>query len=490
MAFVLTLLYVIICYLSPGAFGETFASLHIELILAGALILLTLPRMGESRAFHRPGSYYAVGVLASACLSVVSTGWLGGGLPTLLSLLPSVIVYFFVFINCKTLRQQQVMVYALWMVAVFIIIQGSMAQFSNDYMSDYVFPEHLTLRLRGLGIIHDPNDTAQFFLMLVPLLWLRWKKGRLLPNILQCILPAAVLLFGVFQTHSRGGVFALVLTLMFAFKDKLTKIGSVILGAVALVGLVALNVTGGRGLTNDDGARVTLWAMGLETLKQHFIFGVGAGNFGDYTPTHQTAHNSYVLAMVELGLVGYFFWMGLLVSSWTEMSWLIRLQEKLKFGRMSDLRRLEMAATVGDRMSPEVAALAEAPAGAGVSLSAAMVRRASRMKAREVAPSNTWTPFRTMNPLGAMAEDLSEDELAWAAQVVRVSMVSLLVSSLFLSRTYTLSVYLLMGVAAALVNQAKERPPTKVWTEVRNTTLVCAVVLLAVYLFIRLHGGR
>ncbi len=50
-------------------------------------------------------------------------------------------------------------------------------------------------------------------------------------------------------------------------------------------------------------------------LKSHPTFGVGAGNFTDHHPA-LTAHNSFVLCFAELGLVGYFIWVALLVLTY------------------------------------------------------------------------------------------------------------------------------------------------------------------------------
>jgi O-antigen ligase len=59
------------------------------------------------------------------------------------------------------------------------------------------------------------------------------------------------------------------------------------------------------------GDRIEAWYEGIQMLKSSPLLGVGYGNFLDHH--HLTAHNSFVLCFAELGLVGYFFWMGLIV---------------------------------------------------------------------------------------------------------------------------------------------------------------------------------
>ena len=187
------------------------------------------------------------------------------------------------------------------MVAFFIFSQGAIAQYTGNLTSKYLEVELIQevplYRYCGLGVISDPNDLAQLFVTLVPLLWLRWKKDSYTSNFVFTIVPACILATGVYFTHSRGGTVALLAVLLFGFKDQIGIIGSSILAGLGFMGLIVLDVAGGRGMSEDDGGRVAAWATGLETLKGHPILGIGPGNFGNYNSTGQTAHNSFILAL-------------------------------------------------------------------------------------------------------------------------------------------------------------------------------------------------
>jgi putative inorganic carbon (HCO3(-)) transporter len=97
------------------------------------------------------------------------------------------------------------------------------------------------------------------------------------------------------------------------------KVGRVpaVIGACVLAAVVvAANFAGGRQLTGgDDSAtgRVQAWSEGLQMLKAQPVLGVGYGQFVDHNAL--TAHNSFVLCFSETGLLGYFFWLGLLLAS-------------------------------------------------------------------------------------------------------------------------------------------------------------------------------
>jgi O-antigen ligase len=67
--------------------------------------------------------------------------------------------------------------------------------------------------------------------------------------------------------------------------------------------------------SDDESAegRVDAWYEGFQMLRESPLFGVSMGGFVDHNDL--TAHNSIVLAMAELGLVGYTFWFLFFVHS-------------------------------------------------------------------------------------------------------------------------------------------------------------------------------
>jgi O-antigen ligase len=71
-----------------------------------------------------------------------------------------------------------------------------------------------------------------------------------------------------------------------------------------------------RAITTEEESaegRLEAWYEGYEMLKSNPIFGVGYNQFLEYH--FRTAHNSFVLAFSELGLIGIFAWCALLTTS-------------------------------------------------------------------------------------------------------------------------------------------------------------------------------
>jgi O-antigen ligase len=167
----------------------------------------------------------------------------------------------------------------------------------------------LFYRIRGLGVINDPNDFGQLLLCVIPLMFIFWRTKKMLSNIAFVILPVCVLLFGVYLTHSRGALLALMAVAIVATRRRIGTVPALLLAGVLFAAAMALNFTGGRQISAQSGSdRTSLWGEGLQILKAHPLFGVGLGDMSDYTEDHKTAHDSVMVCAVELGLFGLYFW--------------------------------------------------------------------------------------------------------------------------------------------------------------------------------------
>jgi len=161
-------------------------------------------------------------------------------------------------------------------------------------------------RLCGSGIYHDPNDlclllTAGMLICLdrafrhggsVRLLW---------AGLLGCFVYALTL------THSRGGLLAVVAGLTGYFAGKYGAKRTILL--LLVLAPLGLAVFAGRQTRFDlnDGNdtsqhRVRIWSDGFELIPSHPLFGIGAGQYAEQCGL--VAHNSFVHAYVELGLLG------------------------------------------------------------------------------------------------------------------------------------------------------------------------------------------
>lgn len=178
-------------------------------------------------------------------------------------------------------------------------------------------------RLRSVGFLNDPNDFAQTIVVVVPWIFMRFSAET--SAFRQLLLASPWLaLFGYILTltHSRGGMLGAAAALAFFFKDKIGK-KMAALAVAAGVGAFMLGLVGGgdramSGKEQSASERIDAWNDGIMMLKGNPLFGVGYERFTEHHI--RTAHNSFVLCFAELGLVGYFLWMGLIVLSFQALA--------------------------------------------------------------------------------------------------------------------------------------------------------------------------
>ncbi|NRT56054.1 O-antigen ligase family protein [Sphaerotilus uruguayifluvii] len=176
-------------------------------------------------------------------------------------------------------------------------------------------------RLKSVGFLADPNDFAQVLVMSMPMLWAGWRAGQRLRNLVMVIAPGAAMIYAIFLSQSRGALIGLASLLFFGVRKALGTTKTVLLLGVMAGAQLVGNMSGGREFSGKERSaeeRIESWTIGLDLLKGHPIFGAGYGNYLEYN--YLTAHNSFVLCFAELGLVGYFVWMGMIVLTYKGLS--------------------------------------------------------------------------------------------------------------------------------------------------------------------------
>jgi hypothetical protein len=343
MGFVLSVLYFVVNYFTPAAlFGPLAAEAHIEMIVAALIVLVSLPELTKSFIFKTAQPSALVGLAFAVALSVLfGVRWPGGAIRAFFGFMPFAFGYILVCLHCNSRKKLQGIVLMLLFVCLFVITQGCVTLLHgvpevsvhdmNSHEAGPVPQENATIpyllvmrndagelfyRLKGLGEINDPNDFGQLLVCVIPLVFIFWRPKKFIQNFAFVILPASALLYGMFLTHSRGALLALGAMGMVAGRRRIGTLPALLLTGGFIVGAMALHFTGGRDISAETGAdRTALWSEGLQLLKSHPLFGVGAGNMPNLTESHHTAHNSVVVCAAEMGLVGLYFWSLFLFST-------------------------------------------------------------------------------------------------------------------------------------------------------------------------------
>jgi hypothetical protein len=464
LGFVLSILYFVTTYLTSDTIFGPLAPYRVELILAGLIVLASLHLAINSFILKTPQSLALIGLAVAVFLSVlIGRRWAGGSLVAFLAFIPLAFGYFLVCLHCNSKVKLQVVVLTLLFVCLFVIAhasfdilhagpaftptspdqtyleaQAAIEQWNVEH--PYLLEMELDsgerfYRIRGLGVINDPNDFAQLTVCLVPLMFIFWRPKKAFQNTLFVILPICILLVGVFLTHSRGALVALAAIAIVAGRRRIGTVPAVLLGVALFSGAMALQFTAGRDISATAGEdRTALWGEGLTMLKAHPAFGVGYGSFSDYSDEQLTAHNTIIVCAAELGLFGMYFWSMFLFTT----------------------ARDALAISAPMKVSEEVPVPIDEP------------------------------PFpRALMKSGP----LDNTEIIRWGRLVFLSITGFLVAGMFLSRAFTITLFLLGGMAEVIFEMALERgmvaPRPKLPRVLWYSGCLMISLLLMMYIIVR-----
>ncbi len=486
MGLFFTLLYVVTAYLSPiTVFGE-WALYHVEVGIVVIALILTIFSAQGSGVLSWIQTWAIVGLCGSVVWSILLNVGLHGSSDALIDFLPNITGFFLVALNCKKKWHLQLLVGLLFGVVVFIVFQAHTALASGDENSQYVLMQSVDeeagtaiARIRGLSFLGDPNDLGQFMVALIPCLFFFWAKNKAVRNFFMVYLPAAFVLYGMYLTHSRGGMLALMVIAVVAGRRRIGVVPALIVGAVLFVGLSAAGFSGGRDVSVGAGEdRMDAWSIGMTLIRSHPLFGVGYKEFGKYNDI--TAHNTFVVCAAELGLIGAFCWILFVLVTIRNVYQLS--EEPAKADGVEDSPP-GFPAALRLKAAPQVTAMHGSSAAA---LSPAHLFAAG-MPAFAPAEGNN-SPSGYAAAMEQNGQE-SEAELRRMANLMVISFAGFLTAGWFLSRSYTLILYVNAGIAAAIYQMATKKgmdlPQIPLPRALKLTGILVVILLIVVYGIIR-----
>lgn len=353
MTFALYLLLLALTMLHPiEGFAPELQVYRPVLVLSVIVLLLAVSealRTGVSAA--RARHLFLIGSFVIAIeLSLIMRGWFGGALDALIEFSAPAILWLLTVLLVTTMRRLKVTC-ALLAICMTVLSIAAISAYHYGFMvqelvvrestdvenhistpgieGDVAPPDMIPAedtsdqnrwRVHSWGFLSDPNDFSQAIVMVLPMLIGGWIRRKPLRNLLRIWIPGALLLYAAYLTHSRGATLGLGALLLFGMMRKVGRVKAAVMVGIFAFALVVVGFTGGRSYSSSDesaGGRIAAWSEGLSMLRGHPITGVGYGNFTENFA--YTAHNSFVLCFAELGLLGYFFWIAMLVLAFKEI---------------------------------------------------------------------------------------------------------------------------------------------------------------------------
>lgn len=484
MAFFFSLLFIVTAYVTPEVIWGPLAQFHMEIVLALMAFVFSLPNIARSRVFDLPQAYACIAFTIAVPVSIAAGGWFSGALAGFYGFLPTVFCFFLAAANFRTRRHFQLVVLAMWLGSLYFIVNGLLDLHNNVIPSQFLYGEGVLRRLRGLGFVFDPNDLSQVMVSLIPLVFL-WKTKNKFLNVFVLGIPVAVLVTGMYFTHSRGAALALMATIVVVLRRKIGTVPAAVLAGALFAVSLAVGWSGGRDVSMEAGAdRLDAWSTGIQFIKQHPIFGVGEGRFAEFNEI--TAHNTVVVCAAEIGLPGFCCWVLFVFCALRNGT---RVNAK---GKSGDLGAGDDALAKPEPLPHLRTRLPLAPMGTRMALAGGGVTFPVPLRTG-LGPAG---PRRNEEQLSPEAQATLQEEIRGMARLLVASLTGFLVAGWFLSRALSMWLFLYCGMMHAVIRMAMDagmRPRLDSTAYlVRWSLVVAAGLLVLVFVILKfraLTGG-
>ncbi len=316
-AFVLTLFYLAMIFLRPQEFVPALQGVPLlPAIMAIALIAWLL---SENKIIETQQLVALTLLIGFTILSVGLSGWIGGMIPAAGKLIPTYVLFLLIAATATTARRLRLLMWVFVAGAVVMAIHGIQQKITGVGWTGEV---PILGRIRYIGIFNDPNDVGLVFVCSLPMAFYLLSFYRSAVVKLFLIIIIATILYGIVLTNSRGTTLATaVLTALYLWRHQ-GVFKTVVFGA-AIIPVILLMSTRIDTISASESSahgRIEAWYEGFQMLKSNPFFGVGFDRFTEHYLL--TAHNSFMLALAELGVFGYILWFSFLSSSIAMMLYL------------------------------------------------------------------------------------------------------------------------------------------------------------------------
>jgi O-antigen ligase len=292
--------------------------LTLTLMAGAALTAVLLGTAMLKREFHRPprqALWWALFVAWAAVTVLWALDWqiAVSRLPTSVSL----ILLYFVVLSTNISRKE------LRTVSLFAVAGACAAAFATifQFYGGGLYQTGARGSIRALGTSADPNYLAASLLLPLSLAVHGFLSPRRWLPRLGWLVVAAILVFGILVTGSRGAMVAVaVMILFYMYTRQVSRRMTIPLVAIFVALAFFLPdafFTRMQNTLNTGGAgRTVIWQGGLVAFERHGLVGAGLSNFSNayrenvgIAPLYNghyvmEPHNIYLAVAVETGLVG------------------------------------------------------------------------------------------------------------------------------------------------------------------------------------------
>ena len=204
------LTYLVVLYVRPHEYIELFAGWRVlPILLITAFFCWTL----QQRKNFEASQFWLLPVLDLVMvLSVMVTGWIGGGIAVFMDFTPVIALFYMVATSTDTIRRLHQIFFTLSVCVIVIALHGIDQSWSGIGWTGATLSQET--RIRYIGFLHDPNDLAMALVMVMPMIfYLAARRGLILRFLYYAVV--AVIGYAIYLTNSRGAILAVGAMLVF-----------------------------------------------------------------------------------------------------------------------------------------------------------------------------------------------------------------------------------------------------------------------------------
>jgi O-antigen ligase len=307
--------YLLLLLLRPQEWLPSLQNLPILQLLLLACVVLWAIR--GHKALALPQFPLLLWFVLATLVSAIAIGWLGSLAYQYQLLIPILLMFAVTTTVAQDLRILRRIMLIMIVSACVMVLHGHL-QLEDGV--GWTGMELMEGRITYVGIFDDPNDLGQLLVMCIAFcLYLR--SGASTSRRLLLLGVVAWLSYGIYLTDSRGTFLAALAVFSIAIVRRFGRLALGILAAIAIPAL-ALHTRLGEIGTKEQSAsdRLDSWYQGFQMFLDSPLTGVGLGQYTEHN--YLTAHNSIVLPMAELGILGFIPWFGMVAVTAHMVWWL------------------------------------------------------------------------------------------------------------------------------------------------------------------------
>ncbi len=354
MGIVVITAYFITFYIRPQDWVPFFLGLPVnDVIVGGGLLAGLVSLQSSGRKINLPQNYLIVVVLMIIFLSNAVHGDIVLAFEVFMTYLKRACVFLMFLLVLDSVKKIKWALFLMILFGAILAVQGiQQAQTGIGWAGQPLTAGYTEIRIRWIGDWDGPNVLAILFVLgfSMSLEFILSRSESTAFRILNVIL-ALLLLVGLHFTNSRGGVLALLCAILFYFTNKYRRVFATLCGAVLVLLVVLLSPSRMSEVnTREESARERTWTweQGLNILRENPILGIGKGQLIKYMDPPLIAHNNYVQVFSEMGLLGFYFWLGIFYYSVKGLYQILqRKPETKEQAEIISLANLMLSALIG-----------------------------------------------------------------------------------------------------------------------------------------------